>query len=151
MNLLPLPNFGNRTVNSDRTIGPSEKLNSVTIEEKSYGSPLAASPTTATDNLGDLMEGAEVGLALFDSSLALISCNSYYANLFGYQPSDVLPGTPLNDLIRLNLEHSDKSPDKIENRIALETRRLQPGKIHSFKFRTSRGREVKIARNCLAN
>ena len=84
MNLLPLPNFGNRTVNSDRTIGPSEKLNSVTIEEKSYGSPLAASPTTATDNLGDLMEGAEVGLALFDSSLALISCNSCYANLFGY-------------------------------------------------------------------
>ncbi len=126
-------------------------MSSVTIEEEPCNSPLASSPSTAINNLTDLMEGAEAGLALFDSSLALISCNSYYANFFSYQPSDVLPGTPLKDLIRLNLERDDTNPDKIEQRIALATRRLQPGTIHRFKFRTSSGRELRITRNCLVN
>ena len=75
-------------------------MSSVTIEEEPCNSPLASSPSTAINNLTDLMEGAAAGLALFDSSLALISCNSYYANFFSYQPSDVLPGMPLKDLFR---------------------------------------------------
>ena len=126
-------------------------MDSVDIEEESCSSPLPASSLAAIDEQADLMEGAEVGLALFDSSLALISCNSYYANLFGYQPSDVLPGTPLMDLIRLKLGRGDASPDDIEKLIALVTRRLQPGKNYRFKFRTSGGRELGIVRNCLAN
>ena len=126
-------------------------MDSLAIKTESAGAPQAAGPATATDNLPDLLEGADVGLALFDTSLALISCNSCYADLFGYQPSDVLPGTLLNDLIRIKLERKNANPDEIERLISVVKQHLNPGKIHRFNFRTSSGRELAITRNCLAN
>ena len=120
-------------------------MDGITVEKQ----PRGVSPGESIDGLADLLDGAEVGLALFDSSLALVSCNSLYAELFGYEPSDILPGSPLKDLIRIKLERSGTSPVEIEKRIAVVIRRLQPGKIHRFHFQTSSGRELGISRNRL--
>ena len=100
-------------------------METLKIEELSCGSPPAAETPTAAALLNSVMEGAEVGLAVFDSSFSLIQCNSCYANLFDYQPSDLQPGTPLQDLIRLTHERVDKNAEKVERRIGLVLRRLQ--------------------------
>ncbi|MDJ0950858.1 MAG: PAS-domain containing protein [Alphaproteobacteria bacterium] len=126
-------------------------MDGATVEDGPIRSPRPTSSSSAICNLVDFLEGADAGLALFSSSWALITCNARYGELFGYQPSDVRPGTPLNDLIRIKLERSDTSPGDIQKRIAHAARCLQPGKVHRFRFRTSSGRELAITRNCLEN
>ena len=97
------------------------------------------------------MEGAHVGLALFDAGLALVQCNTRYRDLFGYRSEDVPPGALLEDLIRLKLGRQLASPHHIEQRVALVRDRLQHGTTHCFNFQTSSGRRLTIARNRLEN
>ena len=115
---------------------------SVTVEKELFTSPPDASPSTAMDNLACLMEGDEAGLALFDASLALISCNSCYADLFDYQPSDLLPGTSLTDMIRHNLERGNTSTDETENVLPSFCDAFGPEK------RTGSSSEPRVATGC---
>ena len=52
----------------------------------------------------ELLDAADVGLAIFDADLNLIKTNFRYCELCGYVLSQVSPGTPLRDLIRTSLE-----------------------------------------------
>ena len=124
-------------------------MESLKIEELPCGSPPVADTPAAAELLTNVMEGAEVGLAVFDADFALIRSNSSYAKLFGYQPSDLQPGTALQELIRLTHERVDKNAEKIERRIVLVLRRLQARKAHKFKFQTASGGTLEIARNVL--
>ncbi len=54
------------------------------IKRTQFGAEPAEASSDTTRSLADLMEGAKVGLALFDASLSLVQCNSRYASLFGY-------------------------------------------------------------------
>lgn len=125
-------------------------MDSLKIEELPIGSLPVANEATDVDLLTNVMEGAEVGLAIFDSSFALIRYNSNYASLFGYQPSDLQPGTLLQDLICLTHKRVDNNAENIERRIVLVLRRLQARKTHRFKFQTSGGGTLEIVRNVLA-
>ena len=97
------------------------------------------------------MEGAHVGLALFDTELALVQCNSRYRDLFGYRSEEVRPGTMLEDLVRLTLSRQLASSEQIEQRVALVRGRLQLDTAHSFSFQTPSGRRLAIVRNRLEN
>lgn len=104
-----------------------------------------------SDYAADLMEGAQVGLALFDSTLALVHCNSRYTALFGYQPEDVQAGRQLEELVRIKLGRQDATPEQVAKRVALVKEQVQPGTVHSFSFQTSSGRQLVVVRNCLEN
>ncbi len=125
-------------------------MDSATIQKELYDA-LARIPLAQSGGLPDLIEGAAVGLALFDSNLALVNCNRHYASLFDYQPDDIQPGTPLADLVRVKLERRGASAEDIEKRLGLIARDLKPGRAHTFKFVTSSGRELRITRNCQEN
>ncbi len=126
-------------------------MDSVAVKAEPTSAPLATGPSATSNALPDLLEGADVGLALFDRNLVLVSCNFRYAELFGYEPSDVLPGTPLKNLIRIKLERVEADSAEIERTIAVVAQRLNPETVHRFNFRTSAGRDLAITRNCLAN
>ena len=103
------------------------------------------------DYVADLMEGAEIGLALFDPNLALVHCNARYRALFDYKPEETRPGTLLEDLVRLKLNRRLTSADQIERHVALVRERVQRSTSRTFRFQTSSGRRLVIVRNCLEN
>ena len=127
-------------------------MDSIVINDGSLSAPLTADPSNLEDlGLVELLDGVDVGIALFDSNLELISCNSWYVDLFAYQPDDVVSGTPLKNLIRIMLERVNLSPTEVEKRIDSAVQQLRPGTIQRFKFYTSAECELAITRRCLAN
>ncbi|MDJ0609823.1 MAG: PAS-domain containing protein [Kiloniellales bacterium] len=116
-------------------------------EARREETPVAAQATG--DYLADLVDGADAGLAIFDANLNLIRSNSSYARLFDYSPEEVRPGVPLQELIRIKLERAKIDPETIVSRTALITKQIRPGTRFEFNFRTSRGRTLRISRNCL--
>ncbi len=121
------------------------------VEKNSFDVGLAEAPSLTMDGFADLLEGAKVGLALFDANLSLVQCNTRYATLFGYADEDICPGTSIKDLIRLNLGQQGLSPDRIESRVLLITRQIQPGRTSSFEFQSPSGQQLEITRACLRN
>ena len=93
----------------DGNVGPTRRLFDKRIKpdicvmniEKSNLHNLHSAEVTAGHNddgeLGSLMAGADVGLALFDPELRLLVCNQLYRDLCGYRPADVTTGTLLPD------------------------------------------------------
>lgn len=127
-------------------------MDSILVDEKSLNAPVAADHSTLEElGLAELIEGADVGLALFGSNLELVSCNARYVDLFGYQPDDVRPGTPLVNLIRVMLERDNINPATVDKLITKATQQLRPGKIQRLNFHTSTDCEVAITRHCLAS
>ena len=110
--------------------------------------PLEA-PASSKDYLADLLDGADAGLAIFDSNLALVRANTCYAQLFDYSPEEVRPGVLLEQLVRIKLERAKLDPETIGSRTALIARQIKPGTRFVFNFQTSRGKKLKISRNCL--
>ena len=121
------------------------------IKRTQFGAEPAEASSDTTRSLSDLMEGAKVGLALFDASLSLVQCNSRYASLFGYSDEDVCPGRSIQDLIRLNLTRNNLSSERIESRVLLITRQIQAGRTSSFELQNPSGQQLEITRACLEN
>ena len=59
--------------------------------------------TLAETRLIDAIESISEGFALFDADDRLVRCNSKYKELYGYADADVEPGTPLKELIELDI------------------------------------------------
>ena len=121
------------------------------MERTAFDAELAEAPSITMESFTDILDGATVGLALFDASLSLVVCNGRYASLFGYTDEDICPGRSIKDLIRLNLQRNNLSPDRIESRILLIARQIQPGKISSFEFESPSGQQLEVTRTCLRN
>ena len=101
--------------------------------------------------LSDLLQGSAVGLAIFNSSLALVRCNDKYAELFGYCPEDVLPGTQLENLIRVKLGRRKLSEEVITENVVRAKQSLRSPSPIVFPFVTTQGISLIITRNLLAN
>ncbi len=125
-------------------------LESVAQDVPTGASP-AATPAVDRQCLADLVEGADAGLAIFDANLTLITANSRYAELFDYSPQEVRPGVTLKQLVQIKLQRAQLDQETIASRIALAMRQIKPGAKLEFYFQTSRGKRLRISRNCLPN
>ena len=101
----------------------------------------------ASGSFDQLLDGAAVGLALFDNTLSLVACNESYQHFFNYTEANVQAGTRLETLIRLKLQRHKQAPDEIEGRITALMERLRPGSTHTLRFQTTTGRDLLIVRN----
>ena len=60
--------------------------------------------SAAQSRMMDAIESVSEGFALFDDVDRLVLSNSKYQELYGYSDADAVPGTPLADLIHLDVE-----------------------------------------------
>lgn len=68
------------------------------------------------------LENMPQGLCMFDKELRLRVCNRRYIEMYGLEPEDVTPGTPILELTRRRARSghfSETEVDKIENLITL--------------------------------
>jgi diguanylate cyclase (GGDEF)-like protein len=64
--------------------------------------------------LSAALEGMPQGLIMFDSSLRLIVCNAYYAQMYGLRAEHAQPGTPLRAILEHQVEVGT-SPINVES------------------------------------
>ena len=101
--------------------------------------------------LADLFAGADVGLALFDSQLSLLACNSLYRTLCGYLPSEAATGQRLQDLMRITFNRLNVPEAEMEGKIERIVKTLDPGTAYTFRYTSPSGSVVEIRRRRLPN
>jgi PAS domain-containing protein len=50
---------------------------------------------SVTDTIRSVLEGIPHGVVIWDEAFNLVECNSAHLDLYGIQPSDAVPGTPM--------------------------------------------------------
>jgi PAS domain S-box-containing protein len=101
--------------------------------------------------LASLFAGADVGLALFDSELGLLACNSLYRSLCGYQDNEAATGKNLRDLMAATFKRQNVPAEEIAQRIEKIVSSLDPGSAYSFRYAAPSGRVVEVRRRRLPN
>lgn len=123
-------------------------------ESLERGQTVSFPPAILGDNSGNLehiLAGAAVGLAVFDHSLSLVTCNEKYREYFRYDQDEIQAGASLESLIRIKLNRHCVSPEEVEKRVTIAKERLYPGASQTFHFKTTVGHRLAIVRNCLDN
>ena len=101
--------------------------------------------------IADLFAGADVGLALFDSNLALLACNDLYKTLCGYLNAEVSTGVQLQDLMRVTFRRLNVPTLEVDEKIEKIISRLEPGTAYTFRYTAPSGSIVEIRRRRLPN
>jgi signal transduction histidine kinase len=101
--------------------------------------------------IADVFAGADIGLALFDSQLSLLACNTLYRTLCGYQSNEAKSGQKLQELIRTSYQRLNVPADEIEEKIESIVSRLEPGTAYTFRYTAPSGSSVEIRRRRLPN
>ncbi len=99
--------------------------------------------------LGTVLSGVKAGIAVFDGDLRLITCNSLYRDLCGYDRSEAAPGAAMTDLIRRTLERQRTPDGAIEAILSQVLRSLRPGSDYSFRFVSPSARTLEVHRRGL--
>ncbi len=88
------------------------------------------------------------GLAMYDGDARLVICNQRFIAMYRYIPTDIHPGLPLRDLIRLRAENGTFSgnPDQYAENLRAK---IQIGQATSQFVELPDGRTVAIARQPL--
>lgn len=100
-------------------------------------------------DIGALMAGADVGLAMFDADLRLLACNQLYRALCGYHPAEVAAGVPLAKLIHLSLARQNMPVGEIEATARAAIERLTPGTSLTFRYISPSARTLEVRRRRL--
>ena len=87
-----------------------------------------------SSELEDVLEAADVGLAIFDSSLNLISANETYRRLCGYSTSDLADRPNLAHLVRLSLIRSGQADTDIDVILNRAKAQLESPGGHTLRF-----------------
>ncbi|MEL6298498.1 MAG: PAS-domain containing protein [Pseudomonadota bacterium] len=102
------------------------------------------------DEMNAILVGADVGLALFDRELKLVSCNQLYRDLCGYRSEETQPGTHLGSLMRISLDRQLMPEDEIQSTIDKSLGRLDPGSSYAFQYSSPSARALTVRRRRLA-
>ena len=113
--------------------------------------PLSSASQRHGVELADIFAGADVGLALFDSELKLLACNSLYRSLCGYRPEESVSGQSLQDLMRITFRRQNVAENEIEQRIERIVGSLEPGTAYSFRYASPSAQVVEVRRRRLPN
>jgi signal transduction histidine kinase len=131
--------------------GKVNKDNRISILKKEFG---GSQPTVLQEQGGeiaDLFAGADVGLALFDSSLRLLASNDLYRTLCGYLSSDLKSGVSIQELMTVTFQRLNVPSDEIDEKIQKIITRLAPGTAYTFRYTAPSGNVVEIRRRRLPN
>ena len=101
--------------------------------------------------LASLLAGAEVGLALFDSSYRLIARNDAYITLCALNRETAPVGVTLMDLIRTALRGHETSDAVIEGHVDSVMRQLRPGATFRVTHTRADNVAIDVTRSCLVN
>lgn len=101
--------------------------------------------------IADVFAGADIGLALFDTQLSLLACNSLYRTLCGYLPKEAASGQKLQELIRISYNRMNVPADEIEGKIERIVSSLVPGTSYTFRYSAPSGSIVEVRRRRLPN
>ena len=104
-----------------------------------------------SDPFSIVLDGADVGLALFNGALELVSCNEKYRDFFHYTDAETPPGVSLEALIRIKLKRHNRTEKFIDNQVSIALTRLKSGGAHRFSYTTSFGDTLSVVRNRLPN
>ena len=100
----------------------------------------------STAGLEDVLEAANVGLAIFDPRLNLISANEAYRRLCGYSVADLLDRPNLAHLVRLSLIRSGQAEQDIDVILSRAKAQLGAPGGHTLRFVGPAGIPVEIHR-----
>lgn len=129
--------------------GMSKSSNTITYLQSSETSiPL---DFQSSAELANLFAGADVGLALYDSELTLLACNSLYRSLCGYLDDEAVSGKKLTELMKITFVRQNVPEAEISQRIERIVNSLEPGAAYSFRYAAPSGRVVEIRRRRLPN
>jgi signal transduction histidine kinase len=101
--------------------------------------------------IADVFAGADIGLALFDTQLSLLACNSLYRTLCGYLPKEAASGQKLQELIRISYSRMNVPADEIQGKIDRIVTSLVPGTSYTFRYSAPSGSIVEVRRRRLPN
>jgi signal transduction histidine kinase len=118
---------------------------------QSAGEVPSGQPDHGGNELASLFAGADVGLALFDTELSLLACNSLYRTYCGYQDGEAATGQKLTDMMRITFARQNVSSTEIEQRIERIVKSLEPGAAYSFRYASPSGSVVEVRRRRLPN
>ena len=111
----------------------------------------AAEAGMPTSLLGDLLTGANAGLAMFDPALRLLSCNQLYIDLCGLTLDVRASGITLMELVRLAGRNRGVDPDEIERQVDSAVQHLRPGSSYVVVHERLDGSMIEVKRSCLPN
>ncbi|MEZ5692431.1 MAG: PAS-domain containing protein [Altererythrobacter sp.] len=100
---------------------------------------------------GDLLqiaiENIDQGVALVDAEMNLVAWNSRYQHMFELPDELVTVGTPIAELIRLNLRRSDIPDAEIEQQVERRLDHMRAGREHRMEREQHDGRIMRIVGN----
>ncbi len=103
-------------------------------------------PFDGSTVLVDVLEAADVGLALFDSRLNLVSANEAYRHLCGYSLADLVDRPNLAHLVRLSLIRSGQAEEDIDVILGRAKAQLNTPGGHTLRFVGPTGVPIEIHR-----
>ena len=98
----------------------------------------------AQSRMMDAIESVSEGFALFDHDDRLVLSNSKYKELYGYGDSDAVPGIPLADLIRLDVDRGTIAKESDGEETLIRRTEIYGDTDETFDVPLADGRWVQI-------
>ncbi len=99
--------------------------------------------------LQSAIENASEGISIIDGELNLVAWNKRYLELFQYPEELVYVGSPIEQLIRFNVELGLTGPGDVDQQVAKRLNYLKQGSPHKSERQRSNGQVIGIQGNPL--
>lgn len=99
--------------------------------------------------LQSAIENAGEGISIIDGDLNLVAWNKRYLELFQYPEELVFVGSPIEQLIRFNVERGLTGPGDVDQQVAKRINYLKQGSPHNSERQRSNGQVIGIQGNPL--
>lgn len=99
--------------------------------------------------LRSAIENAGEGISIIDNQLKLVAWNQKYLALFDYPSALIYVGSPIEALIRYNVQRGLCGSGDVEKEVSKRIHHLQKGRAHSSERQRNSGQAVRIEGNPL--
>jgi signal transduction histidine kinase/CheY-like chemotaxis protein len=103
------------------------------------------------NQMREILENVNAGIAVFDSDLHLLSWNNKYLQLNSYPESLILPGRALSEIINYNILKGDFGPGDPKALLQQRLDRIRKHAIRKTEVRRSDGTWLEIVRSRVPN
>ncbi|MEM9059641.1 MAG: PAS-domain containing protein [Pseudomonadota bacterium] len=118
---------------------------------KEPGKLVANASTLSADVLTEMLEGANAGLAVFDSDLNLIFANELYLQICEYTEIDACVGRNLRELASISMKRAGFDDSIVNDQIDRSLNRLRSARNFSFEFKTRSQNVIHVHRSMLSD
>ncbi|ARJ67242.1 histidine kinase [Magnetospirillum sp. ME-1] len=99
--------------------------------------------------LETILENISQGVSVYDDDLRLVACNRRFAELLRLPPEMTVPGTSLEDYLRLNARRGDYGPGDPEAQVAERMALARSFQPHRFQRQRTDGSALEVIGNPL--